>query len=169
MRIFGAVAGIAVGRQRDLGDVAGDVAGLAIDPAVRPGQRVTRLSVMIEAPPRPTTRIVAERAVWPQAAFMMLVLVARAAGEWRVVEQQRPMAFLARHDGMTPDQRKSGYIVIKGRDAPPAGIPVARLAPVAEAARMRILLAVTRHASRRQLVAIEIARVARIALDLGMP
>lgn len=100
---------------------------------------------------------------------MMLVPVAGDAGEWCVDEQQRPMAFLARHDGMTPDQGKSGYIVIKGRYAPPAGISVARLAPVAEAAFVRVLLAVTRRASRRQLVAIEIACVARIAFDLGMP
>ena len=169
MRIVRAVAGVAIRRQRNLGDVPGDVAGLAVDPTVRPGQRVPRLRGMIETPPRPTTRVVAERAVWPQATFMMLVLVTGSADQWCVVEQQRPMAFLARHDGMTPDQRKSGYIVIKGYYAPPAGICVALLAPVSEAALMRILFAVTRHASRRQLVAIKIACVARIALDLRMP
>jgi hypothetical protein len=81
MRIVRAVAGITIRRQRNLGDVPDDMAGLAIDTAVRPGQRVTGLRVVIEAPPRPTTRVVAERAAWPQATFMMLVLVAGGAGE----------------------------------------------------------------------------------------
>jgi hypothetical protein len=59
MRIVLAVAGVAIRRQRDLGDVPGNVAGLAIDTAVRAGQRVTRLRVVIEAPTCPTIRVVA--------------------------------------------------------------------------------------------------------------
>jgi hypothetical protein len=168
MRVVLAVAGIAIRRQRDLGDVPGNVAGLAIDTAVRAGQRVTRLRVVIETPTCPTIRVVAERAVRPQAALMMLVAVAGRANERCVFEQQRAMAFLARHDGVTPDQGKSADVVIEGRYAPPAGFSVTLLAPTAEPALVRVLLAVTRHASRRQPVAIEIACVARIALDLRM-
>jgi hypothetical protein len=162
------VAGIAIRRQRDLGDVPGDVAGLATDIAVCAGQRVTRLRIVIEAPPCPAIRVVAERAAWPQATFMMLVAVAGRANDRRVLEQQRAMAFLARYDGVTPDQRKPGDIVIEGGYASPAGLTVTLLAPIAEPACVRILLAVTRLASRRQLVAIEIARVASVALDLRM-
>ena len=65
MRVVLAVAGIATCRQRDLGDVPGNVAGLAIETAVRPGQRVARLCVVIEAPPGPAIRVVAERTVRP--------------------------------------------------------------------------------------------------------
>jgi hypothetical protein len=99
---------------------------------------------------------------------MMLVVVAGRANERRVLEQQRAMTFLARHDGVTPDQRKSGDVVIEGRYAPPARLPVTLFAPTAEPAFVRILLAVTRRASRGQPVAIEIACVASIALDLRM-
>jgi hypothetical protein len=144
------------------------VAGLAIDTAVRAGQRVARLRVVIETPTCPTIRIVAERAVRPQAAFMVLVAVAGRADERRVLEQQRAMAFLAGYDGVTPDQGKSADVVIEGHYAPPAGLSVTLLAPAAEPAFVRVLLAVTRHARRRQPVAIEIAGVARIALDLRM-
>lgn len=65
MRVVLAVAGIAIRRQRDLGDVPGNVAGLAINAAVRAGQGVTRLRVVIETPTCPTIRVVAERAVRP--------------------------------------------------------------------------------------------------------
>jgi hypothetical protein len=98
----------------------------------------------------------------------MLVVVAGRANERCVLEQQRAMAFLARHDGVTPDQRKSGDIVVEGCYAAPAGLPVTLLAPAPEPAFVPIVLAVTRHAGRCQLVAIEIACVASIALDLRM-
>jgi hypothetical protein len=166
MRVVLAVAGIAICRQRDLGDVPGNVAGLAIDAAVRPGQRVTRLCVVIEAPPCPTIRVVAECAVRPQATLMMLVVVAGRANDRCVLEQQGAMAFFARHDGVTPDQRKPGDIVIERGYAAPAALSVTLRASIAEPAFVRIILSVTRHAGRRQPVAIEIACVARVALDL---
>ena len=65
MGVVLAVAGIAIRGQRDFGDILGDVAGLAIETAVRPGQRVARLCVVIEAPPGPAIRVVAERTVRP--------------------------------------------------------------------------------------------------------
>jgi len=99
---------------------------------------------------------------------MMLVAVAGRADERRIFEHQRAMTFLAGHDGVTPYQGKSADVVIEGRYPPPAGLSVTLLAPTAEPAFVRVLLAVTRHASRRQPVAIEVACVARIALDLRM-
>jgi hypothetical protein len=75
------------------------------------------------------------------------------------------MAFLAGYDGMTPDQWKSSDVVIEGLYLTPAGLAVALLAAAAKLAFVPIILAVTRHTGRRQLVAIEIAGVARIAFD----
>jgi hypothetical protein len=65
MHIVLLVTRIAVRRQRNLGNVLRDVAGMAIDAAVCPGQRVACLRVVIEAPSRPTIRVVAERTVGP--------------------------------------------------------------------------------------------------------
>ena len=65
MHVVLPVTRIAVRRQRNLGNVLDHVAGVAIDAAVCPGQRVACLSVVIEAPSRPTIRVVAERTVGP--------------------------------------------------------------------------------------------------------
>jgi hypothetical protein len=69
---------------------------------------------------------------------------------------------------VAPDQRKSRDVVIEGRYSAPAGRSVTLLAAIAELAVVPVVLSVTRHAGRRQLVAIEIACVAGIALDLGV-
>ena len=113
MRVVLAVAGIAIRGQRNLCDIFGDVAGVAIEAAVGPGQRVPRLRVVIKAPPLPTVRVVAERTVRPQAACMKLVRMAGGASQRRAFEQQRAMAFLAGYDRMAPDQRKSSDVVIE--------------------------------------------------------
>jgi hypothetical protein len=99
---------------------------------------------------------------------MMLVPVAGGANQRRAFEQQRAMAFLARHDSVAPDQRKSRDVVIEGRYSAPAGLSVTLLAAIAKLAFVLVILSVTRHTGRRQLVAIKIACVARIALDLRM-
>lgn len=79
------------------------MADLAIEAAVRPGQRVTRLRVVIKPPPRPAIRIMAERAIRAQATLMMLVAMAGSAIQRGALEPQRAMAFLARHDCVAPD------------------------------------------------------------------
>ena len=63
MDIVLAVTAVAVRRKCDLGDVFGRVAGMAIDAAMRARQRIFRLGVMVEAPARPSVRIVAKRAI----------------------------------------------------------------------------------------------------------
>jgi hypothetical protein len=98
---------------------------------------------------------------------MMPIAVAGFAIQRRALELLRAMAFLARHDGMAPDQRKSSDVVIEGRSAP-AGLPMTLLAATAKPAFVPVILLVTRHASGRQLVAIEIAGMTRVALDLRM-
>jgi len=65
MHVVLPVTRIAVRRQHNLGNVLDSVAGVAIDVAMCPGQRVVCLRVVIEAPSRPTIRVVAERAIGP--------------------------------------------------------------------------------------------------------
>src|SRR5262249_52661065 len=85
--VFG-VTRITVRCRRDLGDVLGSVASVTVETAVRPGQWVVCLCIVIKAPSRPTIRVVAERAIWSEAPFVMLVPVARCAREQRVLEPQ---------------------------------------------------------------------------------
>jgi hypothetical protein len=121
---------------------------------------------VIKAPPLPTVRVVAERTVRPQAACMKLVRVAGGASQRRAFEQQRAMAFLARYDRMAPDQRKSSDVVIEGFYLTPTSLAVALFTAAAKLPFVSIILAVAGYAGCRQLVAIEIAGVAHIALDL---
>lgn len=88
MHVVLSVTPVAVGCQRDFDNVLGRVAGVAIEAAVRPGQGVTCLCIVVEAPSRPTGRAVAERTICPQTSLVMLVPVARAARERRVLEPQ---------------------------------------------------------------------------------
>jgi hypothetical protein len=99
---------------------------------------------------------------------MMLVLVARGARQRGIPEARRAMAFLARHDCMASNQRESRDVVVEGRDAAPIVLAMASLAPNAKLALMPIVLAMARDTCCRELVTIEIASVARIALDLRM-
>jgi hypothetical protein len=78
------------------------------------------------------------------------------------------MAFLARHDAVVPDQRKSRDIMIEGCYAAPIILAMASLAANPKLTVVRIIGAMAGHACRRQLVAIEITGVARIALDFCM-
>ncbi len=168
MRVILAVTGHAIRRQCWLCDVLRDVAGLAIEAAMGSRQGVARLRVVVVAPALPAVRVVAKCAIRPQPAFMMPVAVAGVAIQRRALELLRAMTFLARHDGMASDQRKSSDVVIEGGPAP-AGVPVTLLAAITQLAFVSIILLMTRHARGRQLVAIEIAGMARVALDLRMP
>lgn len=154
MLVILAMAGQAIHRQRRLGDVLGDVAGLAIEVAVGTGQRVARQRVVIVAPAFPAIRVVTKPAVRSQAAFMMTVAVAGVAIQRRALELQRAMTFLASHDGVASDQRKSSDVVIEGRCSTPVDLSVTLLAATSKLAFMLVILLVTRHTGRCQLVAI---------------
>ncbi len=135
---------------------------------MRACQRVARLRVVIKAPSRPTIRIVAERAVRAEASLMVLVAMAGDAIQRRALVCRGAMAFLARHDGVAPDQRKSRNVVIEGRHAAPIVLAMTQLATSAQLTVVPVVLAVTGYAGRPQLVAIKIAGMARVALDLRM-
>jgi hypothetical protein len=78
------------------------------------------------------------------------------------------MAFLARHDGVASDQWKSRDVMIEGRCAAPIVLAMTSLTTSAKPAVVPIVLAMAGHTCCRQLVAMEIASVARIALNLRM-
>src|SRR5260370_4380874 len=78
------------------------------------------------------------------------------------------MAFLACHDGVVCDQRKSRYVMIEGCYVAPIVLAMASLAANAKLTVVRIVGAMAGHTCRRQLVAIEITGVARIAFDFCM-
>src|SRR5215468_7381568 len=78
------------------------------------------------------------------------------------------MAFLARHDAVVADQRKSRDIMIEGCYAAPIILAMAPLAANPKLTSVRIVGAMAGHACRLPLVAIEITGMARIALDFCM-
>ncbi|MGC2780668.1 MAG: hypothetical protein WA418_34035 [Bradyrhizobium sp.] len=99
--------------------------------------------------------------------MMKILMTALAAGR-RVPVGLRTVTLLTGDGFVEPDQGEACDLVVKGHVLAPSRIIVASLAALPELTLMRILLAVARHAGRRQFVAIEIARVARIALGLRM-
>ena len=168
MRVVVAMTSQAIHRQRRLRHVLGDVTGLAVEVAVSSSQRIARLRVMVIAPALPTVRVVTKRAVQSQATFMMLVAVAGVAIQRRALKLQRTMAFFASYDGVASDQRKSSDIVIEGCCSTPAGLTVTLLAATSKLALMLVVLLVTRQTGGCQFIAIEIAGMAKVALDLRM-
>ena len=74
---------------------------------------------------------------------MMLIRMAGDAGRRRILESQRPMAFLAGYDGVPTDERKPRQVVIEGNYAAPARLSVALLAAAAELTFVPVILAVT--------------------------
>ena len=99
---------------------------------------------------------------------MMLVAMTGVAIQRRALELKRTMTFLAGYDGVTANQRKPGDIVIERRRFPPAGLSMTLLAATSKLALVLVVLLVTGHAGRCQLVAIEIPGMTEIAFYLGM-
>ena len=169
MNVVSPVAVVAVVRQRDLGDVLGRMTGVTLQALMRSRQRIPGLCRMVEAPARPSIRVVAQGAISAQPPLVMPVPVTTRANPRRVLERRRAMTFLARHDGMAADQRKARNVMIEADLLPPAGLAMTAFAAGSELAFMRIILLVAGHAGRRELVAIEIARMAPVTLDLYVP
>jgi hypothetical protein len=69
---------------------------------------------------------------------------------------------------MAPDERKSRDLVIEILRLPPAGFTMALLAAATELTLVSVVFLMTGNACRRQLVAVQIASVAGIALDLSV-
>src|SRR5262245_66426762 len=75
MNVVSPVAVVAVVRQRDLGDVLGGMTGVTLQALMRSRQRIPGLCRMVEAPARPSIRVVAQAAIAAQAALVMPVFV----------------------------------------------------------------------------------------------
>lgn len=119
MDVLLAVARIAIGRSHDLRGVPRHMAGVTIEIAMRPGERVAGLGVVIKGPRLPAMRVVTEPAIRAEASFVMLVGMAGDASQWRLLELGRAMTRLAAYRGMPADQREAGDVMIEGDDPPP--------------------------------------------------
>ena len=168
MRIVLTVARIAIRCRHDFRDIPGNVAGVAIEIAVRACQRVSSLGIMIETPPLPTIRVMADRTARTQATLVMFIPMAVGAIKRRILVRRRSMALFARHDRVASDQRKSREVVIERGGSAPTDLAVTFLAVGAKLSLVAIILPVTGNARRRQLVVVKIAGVAGIAFNLRM-
>ncbi len=117
--------------------------GVAIQTAVRAGQRVFRLGVVVITPPLPAIGIVTEPAIRSQATFVMRIAVATRTIQRRILELRRPMTAFATYRRMTSNQRKPGEVVIERTRLAPGDLRVALLAPGAELTLVPIVLPVT--------------------------
>src|SRR5450631_4044504 len=80
------VAAVAAGLQNELDDILDGVAGVTVEPLVGSGQRVFGLAGVIEAPARPTIRVMTKPAVGPETTLVKLILVATGASRPGVLE-----------------------------------------------------------------------------------
>ena len=160
MLVVTAVASVTSRRRCGPLDILVPMAGMTMQAGMGAGQGEFRLFVVIESPAGPAVRIVTCGAIRTEAAFMVLVLVASRAGPGHILERGRAMAILAGDHRMQANQRKAGQIVVEGDLLPPACFIVALLALCAELSGMRIIFLVAGHASRAQLVTVDLACVA---------
>jgi len=166
VRVVLGVAAVAVRCLRDAVRHLRLVAGMAVEPGVRAGQRELRLPVVIETPDRPAVGIVTCVAIGSEASLVQGVLMAAGAGARRVLEGFRAMALIAADLRVTADQWKSRQIVVECDRLAPARLFMALLATGAELALVGLILLVTGHALGGQLVAVEITFMTGVALDL---
>lgn len=96
----------------------------------------------------------------------MAVLVAFLAGGRRILVGRATMAFLARHLRVQADQRKMRDVVIERDALAPVSIAVTGFASSTQLALVWVVFTMTGDAGAGELVAIQNARVAGIALDL---
>lgn len=165
MRVICAMAGVAGGGGRYLGRPLDGVTRVALQTFVGAGQRILGFLVVIEAPERKTVGVMAPPARGPQTSFMRFIFVATLTGARRILVGLCPVALFAWYCGMQPNQREPRQIVIKGDLFAPSGFRVAGLTFAAKLTLMRVILFVTRDTCHGQLLLVEIALVAGIALD----
>ena len=140
----------------------------AFDRTVLARQREARAR-MIELGffPRPFDVAICARVA--QRAFVRVVLaVTRHTSHRRVLERRALMAGLALHRGVLAKQRETGLPVVEARFLP-AALRMTVCANAAESPLMLVILAMAGDALRRQLVLVQRAGMATVALDLAVP
>lgn len=168
VRIIPAVASIAIGRRGNPRDIGLLVARMAMQSIMRARQRVAGLLVVIEEPACPTIGVVTARTVGAEPTDMVRILVAARASTRRILERLGSVAFLAGHHRMQSDQWEPRQIMIEDDLLPPARLLVALLAIAAQLTPVRIILAMAGDARHGQFIAIQVAGVALLALELGV-
>ena len=142
------------------------VTGLASQILMGALQGKFALPVVIEQPYTPAIGVMALLAGDTEASLVDIVFfMASVAGNVRVLESRREMAFLARNDRMQADKRKLGQVVHEGHFAFPSLLAVALFATLAFLSFVGVGLLMAGDALRFQLFRIERIFVARLALD----
>ena len=134
---------------------------------MRSGQWIFCLRVVIKSPASPTVGVVTKTAIGCKAAFVMIILMTARTNDRGSLVRSSPMAFLARHDRVPPDQRKASQIVVETGRLSPTGVLVTFFTSVSELPLMRIVLLVARDATGSQFVGKK-ADVTGIAFDFHM-
>lgn len=125
------------------------VACIAMESLVPAAEYEFGLGVVIETPERPSVRIVARSTFRPEAALVRVAFfVAVCAFESRPLVGGGEVAFLARHDGVQPDQREPRQIVIEEDFFGPAAGIMAAFALRAEATFVYVVALVAGVAGR---------------------
>ena len=142
------------------------VAGVALQIFVRTIQFEIRLSVVIKTPEHPAVGVVACTAFRPQALFMRILFrVTGRTGAGSASEYAGHVTFLAGDDGMLPDKRKPGEVVIEPYVLRPAFFAMAAFAPLSELVLVNIVGPVTIDAALAGLVLFDRAFVAGFTLQ----
>jgi hypothetical protein len=166
MLVVTTVAAVAGCRSSRLLDVLCAVAGMTLQASMGASQGIRRLLVVIKAPTGPAVWRVTCRTGGSDTSLMVVVRVATRACLGHILERWRSMTLFAGHDRMQPDQRKARDIVVEGDFLAPTRFVVTLLAFASKLACMRIVLLVARGTHHAELVAVETAGMARLALDL---
>lgn len=141
----------------------------AAQPLMRTGQWKMGLGCVVELPVAPSVRVVTGTA-FPTQVFLVHVLgtVTADAFVGRLAECPRRMAFLAGNADMQADQRKTGEVMVELHLVAPASLVVAMLAVAAERTLVHVVNGMTAGAFLRNLLLLENARVAGMAIKRRM-
>jgi hypothetical protein len=163
------VATSALSRQFQALCILDRMTGLASQLLMGASERVFGLPGMVEAPSPPRIWSVASCTArfHSETPLMIVVFVALLARGRRVLIGKCPMAFLAGHGRMQPNQRETRQIVIEIELAPVI-LAMTLLATRAQLLLMRILFFMTGYAGDLQLVPVKVARMARVAFGFYM-
>ena len=144
------------------------VAGKTIETLVAAVQLEMGAPVVVEVPRLPVARVVAGSAVGAESLLVLVVrLVAGVAVGLGVLERRCEVALLALDFGVLAEQRKARQAVVEARFLP-ALLVVAGLAFLAFLAFVLVVLEMTGDAFGFELVAVQVAGVAGLALGLGV-
>src|SRR5581483_1247245 len=144
------------------------MACLAMQSAVAAVELEMRAPVVIEVPRFPRARVMALLALRSECPLVLVVLLVTGdAARGSVLERRRRMALFALDLDVRAEQRKAREAVVEARVLPRA-FAMAALALVALLALVLVVFPVAGDAGARELVAVEVAGMAAVALHRGV-